>query len=133
MAVGLGSALLGSFYAFRGLVEAGEIERMPRLYAVQADATAPIHGAFQAGAEDIAGVGAGQVRRRGRRHRTADPPTRDPGGLARESGGGTAVATDEEILAAQVDLAAEGLYVEPTAALPLAAPATCWRRAASGR
>ena len=39
----------------------------------------------------------------------------------RESGGGTAVATDDEILAAQHDLAAEGLYVEPTAALTLAA------------
>src|SRR3954469_17781705 len=56
LAVGLGSALLGSFYAFRGLVEAREIERMPRLSPVQADATAPIHRAFQAGADDIAGV-----------------------------------------------------------------------------
>ena len=56
VAVGLGSSLLGSFYAFRGLVEAGEIDRMPRLYAVQAAATAPIHAAFQAGADDIAGV-----------------------------------------------------------------------------
>jgi threonine synthase len=39
----------------------------------------------------------------------------------RESGGGTAAASDDEILAAQHDLAAEGFYVEPTAALPLAA------------
>jgi threonine synthase len=37
---------------------------------------------------------------------------------------GTALASEEEILAAQADLAAEGLYVEPTAALTLAAART---------
>jgi threonine synthase len=120
VAVGLGSSLLGSFYAFRGLVEAGEIDRMPRLYAVQAAATAPIHAAFQAGADDIAGVVPGKsvaegvatgrpIRRREILH------------ALRESGGGTAIASEEEILTAQHDLAAEGLYVEPTAALTLAA------------
>ena len=120
MAVGLGSALLGSFYAFRGLVEAGEIERMPRLYAVQADVCAPIHAAFQAGADDIAGVVPGKSVAEGV---ATGRPIRRKEILAalRETGGGTAVATDEEILAAQHDLAAEGLYVEPTAALPLAA------------
>ena len=93
---------------------------MPRLYAVQADATAPIHRAFQAGAEDIAGVVPGRSVAEGV---ATGRPIRRREILAalRESGGGTAVATDEEILAAQVDLAAEGLYVEPTAALPLAA------------
>jgi threonine synthase len=120
VAVGLGSSLLGSFYAFRGLVEAGEADRMPRLYAVQAAATAPIHAAFQAGADDIAGVVPGRsvaegvatgrpIRRREILH------------ALRASGGGTAIASEEEILAAQADLAAEGLYVEPTAALTLAA------------
>ena len=120
LAVGLGSALLGSFYAFRGLVEAGELDRVPRLYAVQASATAPIHAAFQAGADDIAGVVAGQSVAEG--VATCRPiRRREILAALRESGGGTAVATDEEILTAQHDLAAEGLYVEPTAALPLAA------------
>ena len=41
--------------------------------------------------------------------------------MLRESGGGTAVASEEEILAARDDLAHEGLFVEPTAALTLAA------------
>lgn len=120
LAVGLGSALLGSFYAFRGLVEAGEIDRMPRLYAVQASLCAPIHEAFQAGADDIAGVVPGKSVAEGV---ATGRPIRRKEILAalRESGGGTAVATDKEILAAQHDLAAEGLYVEPTAALPLAA------------
>jgi threonine synthase len=120
LAVGLGSALLGSFYAFRGLVEAGEIDRVPRLYAVQAEATAPIHQAFQAGADDIAGVVPGRSVAEGV---ATGRPIRRREILAalRETGGGTAIATDEEILAAQADLAGEGLYVEPTAALPLAA------------
>lgn len=120
LAVGLGSALLGTFYAFRGLVEAGEIARMPRLYAAQAAPCAPIHAAFQAGAEDIAGVVPGRSVAEGV---ATGRPIRRREILAalRESGGGTAVATDDEILAAQHDLASEGLYVEPTAALPLAA------------
>src|SRR3954447_2897368 len=120
LAVGLGSALLGSFYAFRGLVEAGEIERMPRLYAVQAAATAPIHAAFQAGAEDIAGVVPGKSLAEG--VATGRPiRRREILQALRESGGGTAVASEEEILRARDDLAIEGLYVEPTAALTLAA------------
>ncbi|MFN8633713.1 MAG: threonine synthase [Chloroflexota bacterium] len=120
LAVGLGSSLLGSFYAFRGLVEAGETDRMPRLYAAQAAATAPIHRAFQAGADDIAGVVPGVSVAEG--VATGRPIRRQEILRAlRESGGGTASASEEEILAAQADLAAEGLYVEPTAALTLAA------------
>jgi threonine synthase len=123
VAVGLGSSLLGSFYAFKGLVEAGEIDRMPRLYAVQAAATAPIHAAFQAGADDIAGVVPGKSVAEG--VATGRPiRRREILQALRESGGGTAVASEEEILAAQADLAAEGLYVEPTAALTLAAART---------
>ncbi|HZO31027.1 MAG TPA: threonine synthase [Chloroflexota bacterium] len=120
VAVGLGSSLLGSFYAFRGLVEAGEIDRLPRLYAAQAAATAPIHAAFQAGADDIAGVVPGRSVAEGV---AAGRPIRRREILQalRASGGGTAVASEEEILAAQHDLAAEGLYVEPTAAVTLAA------------
>src|SRR4051794_7738542 len=120
LAVGLGSSLLGSYYAFKGLVEAGEIDRMPRLYAVQAAATAPIHAAFQAGADDIAGVVPGRSVAEG--VATGRPiRRREILRAIRESGGGTAVASEEEILAAQADLGAEGLYVEPTAALTLAA------------
>ncbi|MGE3267790.1 MAG: threonine synthase [Chloroflexota bacterium] len=119
VSVGLGSSLLGSFYAFRGLVEAGEIDRMPRHYAIQAAATAPIHAAFQAGADDIAGVIPGKSIAEG--VATGRPIRRKEILQAlRESGGGTAVASEEEILAAQHDLALEGLYVEPTGALTLA-------------
>jgi len=120
LAVGLGSSLLGSFYAFRGLAEAGEIDRLPRLYAVQAAATAPIHAAFQAGAGDIAGVVPGSSVAEG--VATGRPiRRREILQALRETNGGTAVASEEEILQAQADLAAEGLYVEPTAALTLAA------------
>jgi len=119
VSVGLGSSLLGTFYAFRGLVQAGEIDRMPRLYAVQAAATAPIHRAFRAGAEDIAGMTPGTSVAEG--VATGRPIRRKEILRAlRESGGGTAVASEEEILAAQRDLAHEGLYVEPTGALTLA-------------
>ncbi len=118
--VGLGSALLGCFLAFRGLQLAGEVDRLPRLYAVQAAACAPIHAAFQAGADDIAPVECGRSIAEGV---ATSRPIRRREILAalRDSGGGTAVADDEEIVAAGRDLAAQGLYVEPTAALAYAA------------
>src|SRR5215212_5996860 len=97
LAVGLGSALLGSFYAFRGLVQAGEIDKMPRLYAVQAAATAPIHAACQAGADDIAGVVPGTSVAEG--VATGRPiRRREILQALRETGGGTAVASEDEIL-----------------------------------
>ena len=118
--VGLGSSLLGTFLAFQGLLAAGEVERLPRLYAVQAAPCAPIHAAFRAGADDIAAVTCERSVAEGV---ATSRPIRRREILAalRESGGGTAVADDPAILAAGRELAAQGLYVEPTAALPYAA------------
>ncbi|MCC6174624.1 MAG: threonine synthase [Chloroflexi bacterium] len=120
MSVGLGSALLGTFYAFRDLARIGEIQRMPRLFGAQAAVCAPIHAAYQAGLDDIPAVECGRSVAEG--VATSRPiRRREILQALRESEGGTAVASDDEILAAGRDLAAEGLYVEPTAALALAA------------
>ncbi|MDP8908352.1 MAG: pyridoxal-phosphate dependent enzyme [Chloroflexota bacterium] len=117
--VGLGSALLGMFHGFSLLRQAGEIDRLPRLYACQASVCAPIHAAFQAGLDDIPAVACGRSIAEGV---ATSRPIRRREILAalRESGGGTAAADDDQIRAAQHALAAEGLYVEATAALALA-------------
>lgn len=52
--VGAGSILLGLHAGFSRLLEAGSIERMPKLVAVQAAHVAPLHAAWQAKAEDVA-------------------------------------------------------------------------------
>ena len=118
--VGLGSSLLGTFYAFQGLLAAGEVEQLPRLFAVQAAPCAPIHAAFRAGADDIAAV---DCRRSIAEGVATSRPSRRREILAalRESGGGTAAADDDEIRAAGRALAAQGLSVEPTAARAYAA------------
>jgi len=120
MPVGLGSALLGLFYGFSLLRRAGEIDRLPRLYACQSAPCAPIHAAFRAGlTDDIPGVECGRSVAEG--VATGRPIRRREILTAlRESGGGTAQADDAQILGSQHDLAAEGLYVEATAALGLA-------------
>ena len=121
VAVGLGNSLLGSFYAFRGLVEAAA-----RSTGCSAPLRRPGGGhrpdprRVPGAADDIAGVV-----RAGRSPRASLLAGRSGAArssrLCERSGGGTAIASEEEILAAQRDLAAEGLYVEPTAALTLAA------------
>ncbi len=52
--VGAGSILLGLYAGFSRLVEAGSLERIPRLVAVQAAQVAPLYAAWQARAEEVA-------------------------------------------------------------------------------
>jgi len=119
MPVGLGSALLGMYYGFSLLRQAGEIDRLPRLYAAQSAICAPIHAAFQAGLDDIPAVVCEKSIAEG--VATSQPIRRREILTAlRESDGGTAVAGDDAIRTAQRDLAGEGFYVEATAALGLA-------------
>jgi threonine synthase len=118
--VGLGSALLGMYYGFSLLREAGEIDRLPRLYACQASRCAPIHRAFRAGLTDD--IPAAPCERSVAEGVATSRPIRRREILTalRASGGGTAVADDDAIRAAGRALAAEGLYVEATAALGFA-------------
>jgi threonine synthase len=117
--VGLGSSLLGCHLAFEGLLQAGEIDRLPRLFAIQAEPCAPIHAAVVDGADDIDAVACQPSIAEGV---ATSRPIRRREILAalRVSCGGTAVADDDEIRAARAELAAQGLYVEPTAALAYA-------------
>src|SRR6185436_8042818 len=51
--LGYGSNVTGSLRGFDELVRNGEIERMPRIFGVQAENCAPYYAAWQAGAEDL--------------------------------------------------------------------------------
>lgn len=52
--VGGGSILLGLFLGFTDLLEAGVVERLPRLIAIQAENVSPVCSAFAAGEEEVA-------------------------------------------------------------------------------
>ncbi|MFI1395227.1 threonine synthase [Streptomyces sp. NPDC020681] len=121
--VGNGTLLLGAALAIGELRAHGLIDRRPALVAVQAEAASPLAAAFHAGAEDLLD------------DRRPIGPTlaegiaipRPPRARAilravRESGGTFRTVTEEQIRAAQLDLAARGLFVESTGV-------ACWAAA----
>jgi threonine synthase len=118
--VGHGGLLLGLSLGFGELLAAGLIERPPRLFGVQAQACAPLARAWERGAADVAPVEEGETVAEG--VRIAAPPWgRAVLAAVRGSDGAVVALHDGETLAAQRKLAHQGIYVEPTSALAVAA------------
>jgi threonine synthase len=118
---GAGSNVLGCDIGFGELLRRGEIERLPRLFAVQPENCAPIDASFRTG-------GSARV--------TIEPRPTIAEGTAiahpvrllevlaaiRRSGGSTVTVSEAEIVAATLALArGHGLYAEPTSAAAAAA------------
>jgi threonine synthase len=114
--VGQGTHLLGLYQGFRDLLEAKLIQKVPRLYGVQAIACSPLYEAFRGHASmkprpTVAeGISIGE-------------PTRGGEVLeaVRATEGEMLAVTDEETLQARDMIARRGLYVEPTSAVAVAA------------
>jgi len=114
--VGQGSFLLGLQQGFRALAEAGCIERMPRLIAVQARACAPLWAVHHMGASGLQWMREGETLAEG--VRIFRPLRGDAVLKAVEQSQGQVVAVEEEqIRAGRDELARRGLYVEPTSAV----------------
>jgi threonine synthase len=119
---GGGSAFVGGRRGFDAVADS-----LPKLIGAQPAACAPLLPAFAAGAEDVAPIIAGATLAEGTR---IGAPARGRQILSalRDSGGWVEAVSEEQIVAALRELFAQGLYVEPTAAVSAAA---C--RAAIGR
>ena len=113
--VGYGSNVCGCERGFAELVRRGEIERMPRLFGVQAANCAPIYAAFKAGAQDLVPTDVTATVAEGI---ASSRPTRTREILRgiRETGGSVVAVSEDEIVAALGALARQGIYVEPTSA-----------------
>ncbi|MGC0392643.1 threonine synthase [Bradyrhizobium sp. USDA 241] len=117
--VGAGSSLLGCAFGFRELLKAGQISKLPRLFAAQPLNCSPIDASFKAGVDTPV------VREV---HKTIAEGTaiknplrlREIIGALRESGGRT-IALTEDVVAALRRLALQGLFAEPTSASAAAA------------
>jgi threonine synthase len=125
--VGNGTLLLGAYLGFAELAGFGLIERPPVLVGVQAAACAPLAEAVAAGSADPAVITPGPTRADGI---AIARPARGTQILAavRDTGGTIVTVDEEQTAAARADLAAQGLFVEPTSAV-------CWaamRAARSG-
>jgi threonine synthase len=120
MPVGAGSGLLGCAFGFRELLRAGQIARLPRLFAAQPLNCSPIDASFKAGVDTPVGRDV---------HKTIAEGTaikspmrlREIIGALRESGGRTVAVTEDELVAALRRLARQGLFAEPTSASGAAA------------
>lgn len=117
---GYGSQVLGAFAAFSSLLQAGEVSKLPRLFAVQAKRCSPLYPAWASGHEEVEGIRGEETLAEGI---ACQKPVRGRELLAaiRGSKGAVEVVEEEEIIASLKDLAAQGLSVEPTAAVAAAA------------
>jgi threonine synthase len=117
---GAGSNVLGCEIGFSELQRAGEIPAIPRIFAVQPANCAPIAAAFLAGRDTPVPTEIAPTIAEGTA--IAQPiRLREVLGVLRETRGGAVMLTEAEIARATFDLARLGLYVEPTAAQPVAA------------
>ena len=120
--VGSGSMLLGAHIAFSSLRNAGEIDRIPRLFAAQPAACAPVHAALESGSDDTTLFPKGATIAEGA---SIANPVRGKELLSaiRDSNGGAVAVSEEAIAEGLRTLASRGIYVEPTSAVAIAGAA----------
>ena len=118
--VGNGTLLLGVYRGFRRLQQAGLVDRLPRLLAVQSAACAPIYEAFVEKRQTIAPIEACPTITS---CLAICQPTWGEQILAavRDTGGAVLAVSDKETLSAHRHLARRGLYVEDSSAVAVAA------------
>jgi threonine synthase len=116
--VGNGTMVLGCYLAFQELLAAGLVDSMPAIVAVQAAACAPLAAAFATGRDAPVPTSPAPTIAEGIAI-TAPPRGRQILQAVRATGGSIVSVTDDQTAAARNDLAAAGLFVEPTSAV-------CW-------
>ena len=111
VSVGDGCTIAGIWKGLKEMHQFGLIDRLPRMLGTQAEGAAPLVAAFEAGAEEWTPVEADTM---------ADSISvgQPRNGLkalraVRESGGILVAVSDEEILAAEAELASFGVFGEP--------------------
>jgi threonine synthase len=130
--LGYGSNILGCERGFAELRRNGEIDRVPRLFGVQAANCAPYHAAWQAGVGHLVPSAVTPTVAEGI---ASSKPTRVAEVLTavRDSGGAIAAVSEEEIVAALGRIARLGFYVEPTSAAAAAGLSQLLRSGAIGK
>ena len=117
---GAGSNVLGCEIGFAELQQAGAIETLPRIFAAQPAHCAPIAASFLSGTDQAVET---DIRPTIAEGTAIARPIRlhEVLGALKETRGGAVMLTEDEIAQATLDLAASGLFVEPTCAQVAAA------------
>jgi threonine synthase len=113
--VGNGTLLMGAYIAFQELMENGQIKRMPKILAVQAENCAPIVHSFTKGRNTVELVESFETLAEGI---AIAAPARGTEILQaiRATDGDIIGVTEESIIQARKELALKGIYVEITSA-----------------
>jgi threonine synthase len=113
--VGAGSTLLGCHIGFGELLAAGQIKKLPRLFAAQPLNCSPLDASFKAGVDTPVPRAVNKTIAEGTA--IAHPlRLREMIHALRETGGETVAVSEQEIVAALKRLARLGLFAEPTSA-----------------
>jgi threonine synthase len=117
---GSGSLVLGALLGFEELRRGGAIDKLPRIYAAQPAACAPLVVAMERGAEEVERFPSTPTLAEGA---SIVEPIRGREVLAalRQTGGDAVAVAEAEIVSARELTARQGVYIEPTSALAVAA------------
>jgi len=112
--VGDGNIISGIHKGFKDLLELGWINQIPRIIGVQAEGSAAVTNAFQAGSEEITPVSANTLAD----SISVDLPRDGVRAVraASQTGGTYITVSDDEILAAIAELGKVGIFAEPAGA-----------------
>ncbi|WP_087974800.1 threonine synthase [Oceanobacillus rekensis] len=113
--VGNGTLLMGAYIAFEELMASGQIAKMPKILAVQAETCAPIMQAYAEGEETVRPIESSGTLAEGI---AIAAPARGTEILQaiRASSGDIIGVSEESIINARKELALKGIYVELTSA-----------------
>lgn len=129
---GQGSLVFGCALAFEELLSSGEIEALPKIFALQPKNCAPLEEAFRNGSPSPGRVEKSETIAEG--ISSAEPVRgREVLSAVRKTGGAVLSFTDREIWDGFVKLARRGYFVEPTSAIVAAAAERLSREGAVGR
>lgn len=117
--VGNGTLLLGSWIGFNDLYQAGVINRLPQLIAVQSDGCAPLAKAFATGSTTIPAI---EIKKTLAEGIAIAAPVRGHQIIhaVKSSGGFFITVSENEILKSLKWVLQQGFYIEPTAAAAIA-------------
>ena len=112
---GYGSNVLGLWIGFNELLARGQISRMPRIYAVQAAASAPFHAVWESGGDQWVPIKPSPTMADG--IASVKPVRiREVMEAVRGSKGAVVAVSEDEILKSLRQCLGQGLFVEPTSA-----------------
>lgn len=116
---GNGTLLLGAHLGFKELVNAGVVEKMPRIIAVQAENCAPLHRAFQQNLKEIPAIESRKTIAEGI---AIAVPVRGEQIVAavKETDGDFITVSETEIKDSLREMCRKGFYIEPTSAAAVA-------------